>query len=133
MVVDKFAEIIHAEMTSALTKHITSLQDNTTQRIDELEKLMKAFDEPLGRTMGTFQDLQDHLKAEERRGLLAWLSRIRCREHHDMTYREILPDTGLWLLKRADFLECQSSSSSSLLWLRGIPGAGKSKLTAIVI
>ena len=133
MVVDKFAEIIHAEMTSALTKHVTSLQDSTTQRFDELEKLMKAFDEPLVRTMGTVQHLQDHLKAEERRGLLAWLSRIPCREHHEMTYREVLPDTGLWLLNKADFLEWQSSSSSSLLWLRGIPGAGKSKLTAIVI
>lgn len=133
MVVDKFAEIVHAQMTSALTKHVTSLQDNTTKRIDDLEKLMKALDEPLVRTVGTLQDLHDHLKAEERRGLLAWLSRIPCREYHDITYREVLPDTGLWLLNKAGFLEWQLSSASSLLWLHGIPGAGKTKLTAIVI
>ena len=133
MIVDKFAEIVHAEMTAVLTQHVTSLQDNTIKRIDDLEKLIKAFDEPLVRTVGTVQDLHDHLKTEERRGLLAWLSRIPCREHHDITYREVLPDTGLWLLNKADFLELQTSSSSSLLWLHGIPGAGKSKLTAIVI
>ena len=133
MVVDKFAEIVHAEMTSALAKHVTSLQDNTTRRLDDLEKLIKAFDEPLVRTVGSVQGLQDRLKAEERRGLLAWLSRIPYREHHEITYREVLPDTGLWLLNKAEFLDWQSSSSSSLLWLHGIPGAGKSKLTAIVI
>ena len=133
MVVDKFADIFRAEMTSALTKHVTSLQDTTNKRIDGLEKLMKAFDEPLVRTVGTLQNLQDHLKAEERRGLLAWLSGIPCREHHDIIYRDVLPDTGLWLLNKNEFLEWQSSSSSSLLWLHGIPGAGKSKLTAKVI
>ena len=133
LVVDKFAEIVRAEMTSALTKHVTSLQDDTTKRIDDLEKLMKSFDEPLVRTVGTLQDLQDHLKAEERRALLAWLSRIPYREHHDMAYREVLPDTCLWLLNKAEFLAWQSSSSSSVLWLHGIPGAGKSKLTAKVV
>ena len=133
MVVDKLADIVHAEMTSALTKTFISLQDNNTRKFDDLEKLMKAFDEPLVRTVGTLQDLQDHLKAEERRGLLAWLSRIPCRNHHELIYREVLPDTGLWLLNKADFVEWQSSSSSSLLWLHGIPGAGKSTLTSIVI
>ena len=133
MVVDKLANIVHAEMTSALTKNITSLQDNNTRKFDDLEKLMKAFDEPLVRTVGTLQDLQDHLKAEERRGLLAWLSRIPCRDHHEVIYREVLSNTGLWLLEKADFVEWQSSSSSSLFWLHGIPGAGKSTLTAIVI
>ena len=133
MAVDRLANIVHAEITSALTKNITSLQDNNTRKFDDMEKLMKAFDKPLVRTVGTLQDLQDHLKAEERRGLLAWLSRIPCRDHHEIMYREVLPDTGLWLLQKADFVKWQSSSSSSLLWLHGIPGAGKSTLTAIVI
>ena len=133
MIVDKLADIVHAEMTSALMANITSLQDKSTKKIDDLEKLMKAFDEPLVRTVGALQDLQDHLKAEERRDLLAWLSRIPCRDHHDIIYREVLSDTGLWLLRKSAFVEWQSSSSSSLLWLHGIPGAGKSTLTAIVI
>ena len=133
MVVDKLADIVHAEMTSALMANITSLNDKNTKKIDDLEKLMKAFDEPLVRTVGALQDLQDHLKAEERRDLLAWLSRIPCRDHHDIIYREVLSDTGLWLLRKSAFVEWQSSSSSSVLWLHGIPGAGKSTLTAIVI
>lgn len=127
--VDKLADIVHAETTYGLTDTITSLQDNDIR----MEKLMKGFDEPLVRTVGTLQDLQDHLKSEERRRLLAWLSRIPCRDHHDIIYREVLSDTGLWLLRKAAFVEWQSSSSSSLLWLHGIPGAGKSTLTAIVI
>ena len=51
--VDKFAEIVHAEMTSVLTQHVTSLQGNTIKRIDDLEKLIEAFDEPLVRTVET--------------------------------------------------------------------------------
>ena len=133
VVVDKLADIVHAEIALGSTERITSLQDNNTSKIHDLEKLMKTFDEPLVRTVGTLQDLQDHLKAEERRGLLTWLSRIPCRDHHDMMYREVLSDTGLWLLRKPDFVKWQSSSSSSLLWLHGIPGAGKSTLTAIVI
>ena len=133
LVVDKLAGIVHTEMTSGLTKTINSLQDDSTRKFDDLVKLIKAFDEPLVRTVGFLQDLQDHLRAEERRGLLAWLSRIPCRDHHDSIYRKVLLNTGLWLLKKAEFVEWQSSSSSSLLWLHGIPGAGKSTLTAIVI
>ena len=78
-------------------------------------------------------DLHNDLEIEERQGLLAWLSRVPCREHYDRTHCEVLPDTGLWLLNEADFLAWPSSSSSSLLWLHGIPGAGKSKLTSIVV
>ena len=133
LAVDKLAEIMHAEMISALTNNITSLHDDASNKIEGLEKLIKAFDEPLVRTMGTLQNLQDQLKAEERRGLLAWLSRIPFREHHDKAYRDVLPDTGLWLLRKANFLSWRTSSSSSTLWLHGIPGAGKTKLSAIVI
>ena len=131
--VDRLAEIIHAEMISALTSNVTSLHDNATNKIEGLEKLIKAFDEPLVRTVGTLQNLQDQLEAEERRGLLTWLSRIPVRQHHDEVYCDVLPDTGLWLLRKANFLSWQTSSSSSTLWLHGIPGAGKSKLSAIVI
>ena len=131
--VDKLADIMHAEMISALNTNVNSLHDDATNKIEALERLMKALDDPLVRTVGTLQDLQDQLKAEERRGLLTWLSRIPYREHHDMAYRDVLPGTGLWLLQKAKFLDWQTSSSSSTLWLHGIPGAGKSKLSAIVI
>ena len=133
MAVHKLADIMHAEMISALTKNVNSLHDDATNKIEDLEKMMKAFDDPLVRTVGTLQHLQDQLKAEERRGLLTWLSRIPYREHHDMAYRDVLPDTGLWLLQKAEFLSWRTSSSSSILWLHGIPGAGKSKLSAVAI
>lgn len=133
MAVHKLADIMHAEMISALTKNVNSLHDDATNKIEGLGKMMKGFDDPLVRTVGTLQDLQDQLKAEERRGLLTWLSRIPYREHHHMAYRDVLPGTGLWLLQKAEFLSWRTSSSSSILWLHGIPGAGKSKLSAVVI
>ena len=121
MAVHKLADIMQAEMISALTKNVNSLHDDATNKIEGLEEMMKAFDNPLVRTVGTLQDLQDQLKAEERRGLLTWLSRIPYREHHDMAYRDVLPDTDLWLLQKAESLSWRTSSSSSILWLHGIP------------
>ena len=69
--VDKFADFIHVEMTSALDRNVTSLHDDATNKLVGLETLIKALDEPLVRTVGTLKDIQDHLDADDRRSMLA--------------------------------------------------------------
>ena len=65
MAVHKLADIMHAEIISASTKNVKSLHDDATNKIEGLERMMKAFDDPLVRIVGTLQHLQDQLKAEE--------------------------------------------------------------------
>lgn len=45
----------------------------------------------------------------------------------------MLEGIGEWLFDRSEFAEWHKSSASSIFWLHGIPGAGKSKLTSLVI
>ena len=46
---------------------------------------------------------------------------------------DIQSGTGEWLFEKAELKRWKSSSESSVLWLHGIPGSGKSKLVAKVI
>jgi hypothetical protein len=49
-------------------------------------------------------------------------------QHHKQTKGEVLKGTGKWLLENPSFLKWKNESASSILWIRGIPGSGKSKL-----
>jgi hypothetical protein len=44
-----------------------------------------------------------------------------------------LANSGQWLIHKKEFVEWRKSSVSSVLWLRGIPGSGKTKLVYSVI
>lgn len=44
-----------------------------------------------------------------------------------------MPGSGSWLKRKREFVDWKLSSSSSILWVHGIPGSGKSKLMATVI
>jgi len=52
-------------------------------------------------------------------------------KHHKESKRQMLAGTGNWLLEDSTFRKWVDDSASSLLWLHGIPGSGKSKLTLV--
>ena len=49
-------------------------------------------------------------------------------QYHEQAKREVLQGTGQWLLSDPVFKRWKNESVSSILWLHGIPGSGKSKL-----
>jgi hypothetical protein len=49
-------------------------------------------------------------------------------QHHEQTKENVLRGTGEWLLSDPIFDKWKEESVSSMLWLHGIPGSGKSKL-----
>jgi hypothetical protein len=58
-----------------------------------------------------------------------WLSSQPYKFYHAETKKGIIPGTGQWLLGDPLFRKWKRDSVSSILWLHGIPGSGKSKLT----
>lgn len=95
------------------------------------EHLRTSFSEmqrPIERIEKRLQSYEDGLQAAERIQILEWLSPIPYMQHHVQAISDVLPGTGQWLLDHDDFLHWQHSESSSILWLHGIPGSGKSKL-----
>jgi hypothetical protein len=65
----------------------------------------------------------------KRTEILRWISPEPYMQHHEQTKRDVLSGTGKWLLSDLVFDKWKRESVSSILWLHGIPGSGKSKLT----
>jgi hypothetical protein len=66
--------------------------------------------------------------AWKREKILKWISPEPYLQHHQETKRDVLSGTGQWLLSDPNFDRWKKESVSSILWLHGIPGSGKSKL-----
>jgi hypothetical protein len=64
----------------------------------------------------------------KRTDILLWISPEPYNQHHAKEKKEVLSGTGQWLLSDPIFNQWKKESVSSLLWLHGIPGSGKSKL-----
>ncbi|KAI0475504.1 ankyrin repeat-containing domain protein [Xylariaceae sp. FL0804] len=103
---------------------------STRSNVQKLQKLFEDFPR-------VFQDQIDlvlkRLDNVDRIRVLNWISTVPIGEHHGEIRMNITPDTCQWLLKRQCFREWDEASSSTILWLQGSPGAGKTYLTSEVI
>ncbi|KAG5772021.1 hypothetical protein H9Q72_001634 [Fusarium xylarioides] len=99
----------------------------------QLKQMIETFNAPVNRWDETLHAITDHRKEEDRRETLRWISDIKYEQHHEQANSEVLRGTGQWLLQDALFVRWKSECASSILWLYGIPGSGKSKLASIVI
>ncbi|KAL7273058.1 hypothetical protein RUND412_004116 [Rhizina undulata] len=69
----------------------------------------------------------------ERSKILEWFSRVPFEEHHLFIRQFRQAGTGKWLLEKREFIDWKDSPSSSILWLHGIAGGGKTTLASLVI
>ncbi|CAH0002507.1 unnamed protein product [Clonostachys byssicola] len=99
----------------------------------ELRRIRESFDAPMQRWDGALHAISDQLEGDQRKEILQWMSAEPYIQHHKQTKSEVLKGTGNWLLENPSFLEWKNESASSILWIRGIPGSGKSKLMSIAI
>lgn len=60
--------------------------------------------------------------------ILRWLSVIPYQQHQKQTYSEVQQGTGTWFLQDVVYKNWKELPESSILWLHGPPGFGKSKL-----
>ena len=67
----------------------------------------------------------------ERVEILRWLSAQPYLEHHQQIKKQALPGSGQWLLQDPLYIQWYKQSMSSLLWLHGRPGSGKSTLVLV--
>ncbi|KAF1966557.1 ankyrin [Bimuria novae-zelandiae CBS 107.79] len=108
-------------------------------RIDNTEHYAKLMDilarigEPLRRMDDGLNNIRDDLQASKRIKIIQWLSSEPYIQHHRQTMQGVLTGTGQWLLSDPVFRKWKDDSASSILWLHGIPGSGKSKLVSVVI
>lgn len=75
-----------------------------------------------------FADANNYRTDDRRLAILNWISDISPTKHHDFNRSFRSAGTGGWLLEKQSFREWADSDSSSLLWLHGIAGSGKTML-----
>lgn len=63
--------------------------------------------------------------------MLKWISRLPYLDYHKQIKKNAFQGTGQWLLKDPVFKAWKEDSASSLLWLHGMPGSGKSTLVSV--
>lgn len=100
---------------------------------NQLIKALKDLEDPVQRIATQISDIQDDLKEKERLKVFEWLTMVPTSAHHRDKLRGLLPGSCNWLLRRKEFEEWMKASTSSILWLHGIPGSGKSMLVCHVI
>ena len=115
--VDAFVHLIEVE-------HIKE----SNSRSQHLETLLLQLQQPILRSAVQLSELHDHLKQSERLTLLNWLSKVPYKTIHKSIGKDVLSESGEWILQNAQFADWNRCSASSTLFLHGIPGSGKTKL-----
>ena len=75
----------------------------------------------------------DQSAIRKREDLLRWLSTFEHQKKHQDVCARRLADTGQWLLNRGEFRAWRDDPQSNVLWCHGIPGAGKTVLSSVVL
>jgi hypothetical protein len=121
------------ETISTVGTRSAETQNLLGQEVLRLEQILRDLDAPINRVATQVSAIGDNLRTEERLRIFDWLSSVPYMSHHRSKVKVLLPGSGKWLLRKPEFLEWMNSSTSSVLWLHGIPGSGKSMLVAHVI
>ncbi|KAJ0425000.1 hypothetical protein BJY00DRAFT_326112 [Aspergillus carlsbadensis] len=127
---------LYSRMLLYLAHAKAYFQHGTLKQLDqhfELKTILRDMDAPLRRMGRTVDHIQDTLDASKRTSILQWLSAEPYQKHHKQTRSDFLSGTGAWLLADPIYKKWKDESASSILWLHGIPGSGKSKLVSAVI
>lgn len=131
--VDRCAAILDAENLNDISDSLEALSIGQNEKHTGLMNLLRTIDGPILRMSSQLNGIEDHLDRSKRFEILRWVSAQPYLEHHEQISKRVLAGTGRWLLEDPIYASWHNGSTSSLLWLHGKVGAGKSTLVSIVI
>ena len=131
--VDRCAATLGAENQNNISDSLEALSISQYEKHARLMDLLHSIDGPILRMSSQLNDIEDNLDKSKRYEILRWLSAQPYIEHHEQISKKALAGTGKWLLEDPIYAKWHRGSTSSLLWLHGKVGAGKSTLVSIVI
>ncbi|KAJ5497544.1 hypothetical protein N7463_009531 [Penicillium fimorum] len=99
---------------------------------DSMIEMLNAINAPMKRVDESIQHLLQNMDEEKRIEMLEWISSIPFGKNHNNVKEKRTPGTGEWLLQHEDFTTWEQSNSS-IFWLQGSPGTGKTFLTSAVV
>ncbi|KAI1658927.1 hypothetical protein F4813DRAFT_33676 [Daldinia decipiens] len=114
-------------------KNVTAAQIAQNSDFRSFSTELQNLEEPVQRIDHHVQTINDNLERDTRAQVLRAISTIPYAAHHKTVKRGRLKNSGQWLFKKKEYKIWREESVSSVLWLHGIPGCGKTKLASIVI
>ena len=103
------------------------------EQAKQLGQILKQLREPMLRVGHQVSRMHAHLDETEQAKILMWISNIPYKENHITARQGRTEGTGVWLIEHERYLSWRKCSTSTILWLHGFPGAGKTKLVSKVI
>jgi hypothetical protein len=79
------------------------------------------------------EDLRNQKAVLPNKAIFHWLSKVNYRKHHQSALEGMLEGSAYWFLSKYEYWCWENFIHSSVLWLHGIPGSGKTKIIATVI
>lgn len=138
--VRRLSEIAESERSEKTATALDKFRDEalisaqeTTKRDAHLLSVLKDLKTPIEETHANVSDLHSHMKSEVCAKILKSISTVPYHAHHKAAARDRMPSSGRWLLDKHAYRDWRENDLNSILWLHGIPGCGKTKLTSLVI
>ena len=125
---DKWFETITAEQADNLEGSLAAFTLEERKSHQRLNALLDDLSRPIKRMEAELADVHDWLSDERKTQFLQWFSPLPYQQYHVQASTDVLAGTGDWLLRDERLKIWGRSSSPSILWLRGPPGFGKTKL-----
>ncbi|KAJ8122865.1 hypothetical protein ONZ43_g1044 [Nemania bipapillata] len=126
-----FQAIITAQTETEYCSQMASAQEQL-DRLAALKAELASLEKPMTRWSEELAKITDGLDRSRRTDILRWVSREPYLQYHKRERETFLEGTGQWLISNSVFQKWKDESASSFLWLHGIPGSGKSKLTYVI-
>lgn len=131
--VERHAALADAEKLELASSALGVLSQAQSQHDIHLKRILNDLENPINRISADLSQIVKLEKKAEQVQILKSLSTIPYPSHHQNAAKDRLAGSGTWLLVHPEFRSWRRSSSSTILWLHGIPGCGKTKLSSKVI
>ena len=127
---DKWFETISAERSDDLEGSLAALTQQERESHQRLNALLDDLSKPIKRMEAEPADVKQFFSAEGKTTIWQWFSPLPYQQYHVQANTDVLTGTGAWFLNDERLRTWAGSSSPSILWLRGPPGFGKTKLVS---
>ena len=119
------------DQSALIEGKFTEIKDRDRERD---QAILELWHEPLSELSNELQKQQIHREEQELRDIRQWLSRAEPEANYqEARVKRHLEGLGGWLLEHPRFQDWEQSSKSSILWMYGFAGTGKTGLVCRAI
>lgn len=113
--------------------HILIAQEDQAKRSRILVEILQSWQRPLHLLSSQVLDVHEVMDQAKNTKISDWISKVRVDAHHAAIRDGRLPSSGKWLLRHAIYQDWARAPRSSVLWMHGLLGTGKTNLISTVI